>query len=92
MIDNVGLGLKGQWRDAALQALASVGWKPRGDWPAALSGGQKTARCAGCALIHRRLLLLDEPLGALDALTRLEMRIDRLAVGGIRFYRTTGDA
>ena len=29
VIDNVGLGLKGQWRDAALQALASVGLENR---------------------------------------------------------------
>jgi sulfonate transport system ATP-binding protein len=44
VIDNVGLGLKGQWRDAALQALASVGLEDRaGDWPAALSGGQNSA-------------------------------------------------
>ncbi len=29
VIDNVGLGLKGAWRDAALQALASVGLESR---------------------------------------------------------------
>ena len=27
VIDNVGLGLKGQWRDAARDALAAVGWR-----------------------------------------------------------------
>ena len=42
VIDNVGLGLRGQWRDAALQALDAVGLADRArDWPAALSGGQK---------------------------------------------------
>ncbi|EMQ3636078.1 ATP-binding cassette domain-containing protein [Escherichia coli] len=42
VIDNVGLGLKGQWRDAARRALAAVGLENRaGEWPAALSGGQK---------------------------------------------------
>lgn len=29
VIDNVGLGLKGQWRDAARQALAAVGLENR---------------------------------------------------------------
>ncbi|MCS3409215.1 aliphatic sulfonates ABC transporter ATP-binding protein [Serratia sp. AKBS12] len=76
IIDNVGLGLHGDWREDAQQALETVGLADRAhEWPAALSGGQKQRVALARALIHRpRLLLLDEPLGALDALTRIEMQ------------------
>ena len=39
IIDNVGLGLKGNWRPQALEALEAVGLAERAnEWPAALSG------------------------------------------------------
>lgn len=82
VIDNVGLGLSGAWREAATKALRQVGLESHSEeWPAVLSGGQAQRVALARALVrHPRLLLLDEPLGALDALTRIEMQglIERL--------------
>ena len=82
VIDNVRLGLPRSALPAARAALREVGLEDRaGDWPAALSGGQRQRVALARALVHRpQLLLLDEPLGALDALTRIEMHalIERL--------------
>lgn len=75
VLDNVALGLPHAQRDKAADVLAQVGLGDRlNEWPAKLSGGQRQRVALARALVHSpNLLLLDEPLGALDALTRIEM-------------------
>ncbi len=81
VLQNVEVGLgrdrgrqDGQAR--ALETLGAVGLRPRADeWPSALSGGQKQRVALARALVSRpQFLAFDEPLGALDALTRIEMQ------------------
>ena len=81
VLDNVSVGLGADadgpdGRRRAAEALARVGLADRAEeWPAVLSGGQKQRVALARALVSRpRLLALDEPLGALDALTRIEMQ------------------
>jgi spermidine/putrescine transport system ATP-binding protein len=102
IFENVAFGLrrrgvkKGELRTRVIEALELVGLaglerrKPR-----QLSGGQQQRIALARALVNRpRVLLLDEPLGALDLKLRKEMQLELKRIQnevGITFVHVTHD-
>jgi putative spermidine/putrescine transport system ATP-binding protein len=100
--DNVGYGLrvkrvgKAERVTRVAQALATVRLEGYGSRrPSQLSGGQRQRVALARALVNRpRVLLLDEPLGALDLKLREEMQVELKAIqrdAGITFIFVTHD-
>ncbi len=87
---------RSQRRDRAEEALATVRLEGYGDRrPHQLSGGQRQRVALARALVNRpKVLLLDEPLGALDLKLRREMQIELKQIQrdvGITFVFVTHD-
>ena len=102
VLDNVAYGLRirkvgrGERRRLAQEALEMVRLPDVGGRkPAQLSGGQRQRVALARAIVNRpRVLLLDEPLGALDLKLREEMQVELKAIQqdvGITFVYVTHD-
>src|SRR5688572_7573549 len=87
---------KGERRERAARALDMVRLSAFGDRkPSQLSGGQRQRVALARAIVNRpKVLLLDEPLGALDLKLRQEMQIELKSIQrevGITFVYVTHD-
>jgi len=87
---------KGERRERAGEALEMVRLDSHGDRkPSQLSGGQRQRVALARAIVNRpKVLLLDEPLGALDLKLRQEMQIELKVIQrevGITFVYVTHD-
>ena len=87
---------KGERRERATNALEMVRLAGYGDRkPSQLSGGQRQRVALARAIVNRpKVLLLDEPLGALDLKLRQEMQIELKSIQrevGITFVYVTHD-
>ena len=100
VLDNVGFGLRqlkvDDWKSRAMSALEMVKLADRSHQrPRQLSGGMQQRVALARAIVNEpEILLLDEPLGALDLKLRREMQIELKRIQqevGITFIHVTHD-